>query len=278
MFKTTIKNLFKIPLLENWIVKKTQNKQYGNFYVRLLPPNKAYPKNSWRNAERQGIKYHLDISDYMEYTLYFGIQTEPREKLYNLINDKMTIIDIGTNIGETLLNFAKINQNGINYGFEPVPYLYQRATKNIELNNFKNIILNNVALSDEKGSLFFQIPNNNNSGGISMNKENNGKEVKAITLDDFVNENQISQIDFIKIDVEGFEMNVLKGAKKVLEKFKPTMFIELDDQNLKKQKSSAKEVVTFLIQKNYTIQHAENKQIINENFNFTNTHFDIICE
>lgn len=277
--KNAIKNLFKISILEKWIVKQTQDKPYGNFFVKLLPSNATYPKNSLRIAKRNQITYELDISDYMEYVLYFGIDAEPRNVLNNLIKNDTVILDIGTNIGETLLNFAKINQNGMNYGFEPVPYLYKRAIKNISLNKFLNIRVNNIALSDKEESLFFQMPTNNNSGGIAMSKNTNigSQEVKAIKLDDFLLKNSISKVDFIKIDVEGFEMNVLKGAVETLKTHKPTMFIELDDKNLKKQNSSAKELVVFLINIGYTIKHAQNQMIITENFAFENQHFDITC-
>lgn len=274
-----IRNLFKIPFLEKWILKKTNGKEYNNFFVKLLPNNKSYKKESYRNAERENIKYRLDISDYMEYTLYFGIKAESRATLLSLIKEDMIILDIGTNIGETLLNFAKINTKGINYGFEPVPYLYQRAKHNISLNNFENIILNNIALSDKKEKLFFHIPQNNNSGGIAMSKnaQQGMLEVEAMTLDNFVSNQNIEKIDFIKIDVEGFEMNVLKGGSETLTKMKPQMFIELVDNHLKRQNTSSKEVILFLKNIGYKIHHAQTKEKINENFNFQNTHFDIIC-
>ncbi|TAH30659.1 MAG: FkbM family methyltransferase [Cytophagales bacterium] len=282
-FKTIIlspiRNLFKIPFLEKWILKKTNGKEYTNFFVKLLPSNRTYKKESYRNAERGNIKYRLDISDYMEYTLYFGIEVESRATLLSLIKEDMVILDIGTNIGETLLNFAKINTKGINYGFEPVPYLYQRAKHNIGLNNFDNIILNNIALSDKKEQLFFSIPNNNNSGGIAMSKnaQQGMLEVGAMTLDSFVANQNIDKIHFIKIDVEGFEMNVLKGGSETLTKMKPQMFIELVDNHLKRQNTSSKEVILFLKNIGYEIYHAQTKEKINENFNFQNTHFDIIC-
>ncbi len=274
------RQIFKISFLENWIVQKTQDKPENSFWVKLLPNNKQYETPSLRLATRKGIKFKLDISDYMEYIIYFGVKTEPREILYNLISPKMTILDIGTNIGETLLNFAKINKNGLNYGFEPVPYLHERAKSNISLNNFTNITLNNIAISDKEEKLFFSLPSNNNSGGISMSKylQTGMQEVSAIPLDSFVLQNNILGVDLIKIDVEGFETNVIRGGQETLKKYKPLLFIELSDNLLKKQNSSAKELVTLLISLGYQLNHAENQQVITENYHFENTHFDIICK
>lgn len=278
--KKIIRSLFKIPTLEKWIVAKTQGKDYNNFFVKLLPSNKDYPINTMRKAERGGIWYLLDISDYMEYTLYFGIQAEPRDRLYSLIKTPSIIIDIGTNIGETLLNFAKRNPSGFNYGFEPVPYLFERAKSNIALNNFKNIEVFNIALSDKEEILFFQEASNNNSSGTAMSKQGGDKFqiVQAISLDKFVEQNNLAKIDLIKIDVEGFEMNVLVGGKNSIQKYKPLLFIELDDNNLQKQNSSSKELVNWLKAIGYEIRKADDLQIINEHFHFEHTHFDIICQ
>lgn len=275
-----VRAIFKQKGLEKWLVKKTQGKTYDNFYVKLLPNNNQYTVNSYRVATRDDINFRLDISDYMEYTLYFGIKTEPREILYNLIKDGMVVLDVGTNIGETLLNFAKYNPNGLNYGFEPVPYLFERAKHNISLNQFENITLNNIALSDNEDTLFFQKPSNNNSGGIAMSKQKNdsNQAVKATKLDTFVVKQQIQKIDFIKMDVEGFEMNVLKGAENSIRKFKPLLFIELDNNNLKKGNSSSKDLVSWLEDLNYHITKADTGETINSNYAFENTHFDIICK
>ncbi|MCS7073595.1 MAG: FkbM family methyltransferase [Bacteroidia bacterium] len=277
--KTAIRSIFKVPALERWLVTQTLGKTYDSFWVKLIPFNNHYSPNTIREVERDGIRYRLDISDYMEYTLYFGIQTEPRNQLYSLIQDSMVVFDIGTNIGETLLNFAKRNPTGTNYGFEPVPYLYERASYNISINPFKSIKLHNLALSNTKETLYFSLPNNHNSGGISMSKQKNSdmKEVQAIPLDDFVTENQITKVDFIKIDVEGFELNVLLGAKQTLLSQKPKLFIELSNSNLLRQNHSSKQLVEFLTDLGYTIQHAETNQPITAAFPFENTHFDIYC-
>ncbi len=281
----SIRTIGKIRFVENLLVQLTQDKPLNNFYSKLIPNYYQYQPGTTRIVNRNGIKFNLDISDYMEYIIYYGIQVEPREKLYNLIKNGYTVLDIGANIGETLLNFAKVNQAGKNIGFEPVPYIYDRLKMNIALNNFSNIETNNIALSDKNEMLSFSPPKDQNSGGVRMRKEadkskyNANQEVEAFTLDNFLAKRpDLSKIDFIKMDIEGFEFNVLKGATATLSQQRAILFIEVDDQMLKQQNASASELVKFISEYNYQIENADNGQRLSANSSeLTNCHFDIIC-
>ena len=117
------------------------------------------------------------------------------------------------------------------------------------------------------------------SGLISMNKNKirNSKEVKAITFDSYVEDNDIKKMDFIKIDIEGFELNFLKGAEKSIRKFKPILFMEVDDANLVKQNTSARELIRWLENLNqYEIKDVYGKTIKSSD-NFIGEHFDVVC-
>lgn len=275
-----IREFNKIAIIEKFLTKKTQGKKLNNIWTKFLPPLASYKKGSLRFVIRNGIKYELDISDYIQYIIYFGLDVEPKEILYNSIKDGMYVLDIGTNMGETLLNFARLNPSGKNYGFEPVPFLFEKAKKNIDLNAFRNIYLNNLAISDQKGSLFFELPPNRNFGSINMSLEPtpNSREVKAVTIDDFIEFHQISKVDFIKIDVEGFEYKVLRGAVKSIQKFKPLLFIELIDEYLKKKGSSASQLVQFVSSLGYNVFDADDMSLIKESAGFFKLHIDILCK
>lgn len=88
-----------MPFIEQRLVRLTQNKTPDNFYVKIVPNNYQYPKNTIRNCERGGIRYSLDISDYIQYCIYYGIDFEPRGNLYNLVKNGTTVLDVGTNYG-----------------------------------------------------------------------------------------------------------------------------------------------------------------------------------
>ena len=285
--KTQILNQFreiaKWQPIESFLVERTQNRTLNSLFPKLIPNYYQYPSGTIRQAERNGVNFQLDISDYMEYIIYYGINVEPRDKLYGLVKNGFVVLDIGANIGETLLNFAKINSKGRNIGFEPVPYIYSRLKKNLSLNNFSNIEIENIALSDKNEQLSFSIPKDQNSGGVRMRKEAHksdygaDQEVRAIQLDDFLGEKGINKIDFIKMDVEGFEMNVLKGAENSLRKFLPVLFIEVDDVMLKQQETSAAQLVEFVSTLGYTVINADTDSTVIVGDDLTNCHFDIIC-
>ena len=283
-FKTRILNKLrtfgKLLPVERVLVGLALNKTVGSFFAKAAANNYQYPKNNIRTCERGGIRYSLDISDYMQYCIYFGIEIEPRERLYGLVQNGTTVIDVGTNIGETLLNFAKINTEGRNIGFEPVPHLYEIAKRNIALNEFKNIELVNKGLSSTYEVLSFHDVSENNSGGTFLTRENNSdanRSVEAVRLDEFVKRNGIDNISLIKIDVEGFEMEVLKGASATLHSFKPVLFVEIDNALLARQKTSDAEIFRFLENHDYTIEHARTGEKLDPGHAAKDEHFDIVA-
>lgn len=274
-----LRKVNKIPFLERFLAKKTQGKKLSNFWVKLLPSIYSYKRNNIRKVTRNGINYELDISDYIQYVIYFGLAAEPKKALYDSVKNGMFVFDIGTNMGETLLNFAKINTAGKNFGFEPVPFLFEKANKNLQLNNFQNISLNNIALSNHEETLFFELPPNRNFGSISMSSVKNpqSSEVKAVTFDNFIELNNINKVDFIKIDVEGFESNVLAGAEKTIRRFKPLMFIEVVDSYLKRNNSGASKLVLNVINLGYKIFDAESLKPLDQSMDFEDKWLDILC-
>jgi hypothetical protein len=259
-FFNYFRNWIRIIRLDYLFPPLTNSKGYDNFFVKCLPQNYQYPKYSIRKVKRDEIWYELDLSEYMEWVIYYGLNVENRSDLYCLVKRDMVLFDVGSNIGETLLNFAKLTgDNGKVYGFEPVPYSFNKCSNNILLNRFNNVSVSQIALSNKEETLFFHEANNNNSGGVFMNKNNTpgSYKVEGITLDAYVERIGITHLDLIKVDVEGFETNVLKGAGETCRKFRPNLFVEVDDINLKNQGSSASELIALITSYGYQISKIE---------------------
>jgi len=262
--------------IENILVKLTINKEFGTLVSKLPPNNYQYKKHSIRNVSRNGINYYLDISDLVDWFIYWGFQDVSMKKLYSLIREGDFVVDIGANVGAVTLNAAKlVGDKGRVFSFEPDSQNFSRLTNNLNLNNFKNVVLVNMAIGDKIGTGFIKVINKSNLG---MNKIsiNSGTAISIITLDDFIKREKVNRVDLIKIDTEGYEMHVLKGAIQTLKTFKPKLFIEIDDNNLKEQGASALELIKYLENLGYKLTNAETDKEVNAKQDFSNCHFDMI--
>lgn len=285
MNKTIILNFFRKLLFQNSLAEHllyyfTNGKSLNAFAAKIPPNYYQYPTNSIRKIKRNEINYILDISDYMEWLIYFGIVVEPRKSLYALAKEANVIFDIGANVGETTLNIAKIaGESSLIYSFEPSELCYKKLKANIDLNIFKNIKLHQFGFGEQEQTFYLAPDVENNRGGnrIRVNSEL-PHNIKIKQLDNYVKESDILNIDLIKIDVEGFEFNVLKGAIRTIEKMRPTLFIELNNDNLKQQNTNAKELISFLEQYYSNIYNAESKVKISSKCNLENCHIDIIAK
>ena len=283
--KTKIFNLirlvFKLSIFEKILVKYTIGKKFGSIITKIPPNHYQYSKPTYRKVNRNNINYNLDISDIVDWYIYYGFIENSRQKLLRLIKKGNTIFDIGANVGDVSMNASiRVDVEGKVFAFEPDEINFKRFQSNLLVNNFCNITIINKGMGNISGEYFLSIIDENNLG---MNKivpvANNikGSYIDIITIDEYVKEKNIKNIDLIKIDVEGFEMNVLLGGKNSINRFKPKLFVELDNNNLKEQGFSAKEIISFLENKNYNIVNAETLMQVKVSDDFENCHYDIIC-
>lgn len=141
---------------------------------------------------------------------------------------KYTIVDVGGNIGNHSIFFATQVENSVIYTFEPIPAIYAILRKNIEVNNlFNKVKLYNYACGANEGNASIYHADVQNIGATSITKDSSGT-LKIIKLDDILNNREI---DFIKIDVEGFEYDVLIGAQNILKNYSPVIWIEIFPEN-----------------------------------------------
>lgn len=142
-----------------------------------------------------------------------------------------TVMDLGAFAGKyTLRAAALVGPEGHVYSVEPHPDNYKRTEANIASNGFGNVTLLNRAVSDSNGSIELYTPSNT----VGANIRNEGRylqTVDCVTVDDLVREFRIEKVDHIKIDVEGEEVNVLKGARGVLSEHSPELIAEVDQEH-----------------------------------------------
>ena len=152
----------------------------------------------------------------------------------SLIKKNAVILDIGANIGNHTLFFAKECQASKVYSFEPIIDAYKILTQNIEINNLKNVELINFAVGAEEGYADIIKKFKDNLGGTQLNTSNRQTSIKIITIDSL----NLQKVDFIKIDTEFFEKQVLDGAIQTIERTKPNIWIESTNKYFKEVHST----------------------------------------
>lgn len=278
--KDSFRALFKFSPLEKLVVSYTRNKPYGKGLTKFAPNHYSYTSPAIRKVIRNGVRFQLDISNMVDWNIYFGFYEEAREKLFSLHPNPDLILDIGANIGEIALRFARTFPDSTVHAFEPFPETFRALERNKARNVFPNIHLHLLGLGSKPGKVFFEERTIGNPGmnRVTSSQEKSAIEIEVVTLDSLFKDLSEQTISLIKIDVEGYELEVLKGAAGILQKYHPILFIELDDDNLREQGGSAIELLHFLGTFGYKVRHAESNQVLTENNSFDSCHFDIICD
>jgi FkbM family methyltransferase len=162
-----------------------------------------------------------------------GWESESIKLWIKLCRDAHSIIDIGANTGIYSLIANAINSNATIYSFEPVNRVFKKLKKNIELNNFKiNPI--EMAVSNFTGTAKIYDTQSEHIYSVTVNKNLSEPDIEVsesiintITLDAFIDDFKLKNIDLIKIDVETHEAEVIEGFSKYISIFMPTILIEV---------------------------------------------------
>lgn len=163
------------------------------------------------------------------------------ESIFNFFkdinNEHFNIIDIGAHHGSFSL-YAKYLPNCTFYSFEPFLLNYNLLIDNIKLNEIDNIKTFNIGLSDKIGKDILKVSKYNGLHTLGSNplrfksKSKRNIEINTNTIDNFFHKRNIS-VDYIKIDTEGWEYYILKGAELTIKKNKPVIFIEWNLVNMR---------------------------------------------
>ena len=192
--------------------------------------------------------------------------------LLSLSLEGQTDYDVGGDQGIYTIFFAsKVGVQGRVFTFEPNPQSYRRIVANVELNQFPNVDVRPIGLGAQKGKLTFVFPESEPARGsadagiqaqILQEKNSRIIEIEVNSLDDETSSSGLPQPDLVKIDVEGLEMDVLLGMKETIRKCHPNLFIEVHGADEQSKDDNAKQVVTFLLDAEYSVFHVESKQNI----------------
>jgi FkbM family methyltransferase len=232
---------------------------------------------------KKGIK--VLINDYKiilptGYHKYFPLYYERPNFLFfkKMCKPGMNIIDIGAHVGLYSVYMQKLSGGNV-YGFEPTPSTVSVLKKTIALNKAgSNIEVIEAAVSDITGKARFKIDSQRASVSNSLVEYNRTEkmetsEVEVISIDDFVAKRKI-KIDFIKIDAEGAELSVLRGAQNTLLDQRPVMILALHPEAIAARNETNEMIWHFLKKMNYSILYDE-KKISKREFDDNKELFDV---
>jgi FkbM family methyltransferase len=245
----------------------------------LIPKADEYLQPTIRRVRRRGIRFELDASDYVQWLTFTGEESSQRAVLLGLVKAGDVALDIGTNIGDTLLGLAqKVGPAGQAIGFEANPATLQKCRRNLGLNAFPQARVEGFGLGEVAGSKSFGSAAGGNSGADRFMPGGGGAILVDIApLDDWFAAQALDRLDFIKIDVEGFEHKVLRGAEQCLAQFRPVLFIELCHTNLSEQGDSAAGLVGWLEARGYRLADALTGAPISADEELAAVFTDAIC-
>ena len=212
LYKKVIKLFYGSNLSKYDIVRKTSG------YMK----NQLHPEF----VEIEGNKIYLDEND----SLFLSSSIHHEQTIVNLVKNEIkkgdVVIDIGAHIGYYTVLFAKlVGPKGRVFAFEASPTNFEILKKNVNVNGYQNVTLNNKAVSDKDGKLTLYITGRTSTENFLFKPENfvgsskikDTIEIDSITLDEYFRDFK-GQINFLKMDISGAEPRVIKGMGSILSK------------------------------------------------------------
>lgn len=190
-------------------------------------------------VRRRGIVWQLDLGEGIDFAIYLlgAFEAATQRDYRRLLKPGATVLDIGANIGAHTLPLAKlVGDHGHVFAFEPTAFAFNKLQANIALNptlaariTAEQIALGDAADAPLPGMIAASWPLSTSDerdplhGGRAMSTVG----ARATALDAYVEASGVSRLDFIKLDVDGAECRVLRGAKATLARFRPAIVLEL---------------------------------------------------
>ena len=225
-------------------------------------------KNNCANVCRGGIEWCLDLSEGIDFSIYLlgAFERSTRAALQKLIRPGDTVFDVGANIGAHTLGIARsVGPTGSVYAFEPTDVAFARLKRNLALNpelklrtRAHEILLAEEVTAPLEPEIYASWPL---KAEDSVHPKHRGRLATTLhasvdTLDRFVQREAIDRLDLIKIDVDGHEYPVLKGALKTLARFRPVLVMEISPYVHNEQKHGFGVLVGLLRDAGYLLQDA----------------------
>lgn len=233
------------------ISRKSMMARLLRFPLRLIPPKMVVPILQGR---LKGKKWIVGSGNH---GCWIGSYEYEKQTVFSrIIEEGGVLYDIGAHVGfYTLLASEIVGPKGKVFAFEPLPKNINYLKEHLRLNHCKNVTVVEAAVAGRSGMAFFENGANSYMGRLSAQSR---LEVRMISLDDLVARGEILPPDYVKIDVEGAELQVLYGGKLLIAKYHPTIFLATHGIEVHRR------CCVFLKEAGYHLQSLKEKQRIDE--------------
>ena len=219
----------------------------------------------WMGGERAvaspwpGVRFETDLTDRIQRQMWAGVyEPHVRECFDAILEPGAVYFDVGAHIGfHAVFAAHRVGPEGRVFAFEADPRVYERLARN--LSQFRWAQATNSAVWDTTGSLTFERSSTKNESGwgtVSAVRDFGKGEhvvVPSVSLDDSCRDLHLERWDAMKLDAEGSELAVLRGAQSSLEKFRPYLIMEINSVLLEQGGGSATGVADFLLERGYSL-------------------------
>jgi|GEM_PF-1972554 FkbM family methyltransferase len=254
-----------IRKLYDWIPKRTQNILGKSEILRPMRNLILRPQGVFREIsvwiERSYLEYPVSFKFYASLKVASkakksGIENTLLRNAITLVkkhkgpSNKAVIFDVGANFGYLSLVWAKsIAQNGRIIAFEPNLNVHNSFKNSIRANNLNSIIeLQNFAVGKKEGNIQLFLSSTTSNILRSNIQDEHSTSIEMVSLDAFTKGNGIEHCDLVKIDVDGIELDILRGATHLIKKCKPIFIVETNGD---------KRILDFFYQYEYQILDME---------------------
>lgn len=230
-----IRSIFSFIWHQSWINPKYKKAVYKKLCEYGDAPNAPFSKDFY------GLRYEGNLNNNIEFSIFYYEGFEKpllfflRDTIQCLAREsgqaQLQFFDIGANIGQHSLFMS--NHASQVHSFEPYDGVSKKLEHHIRLNQIGNIELHPLGLSNKTEQLDFFAPTGRNQGIGSFDASTVSKgntrlgKLGLVKGDEYLQAKQLQNIDLLKIDVEGFEKNVLEGLEKTLKLARPIMVVEV---------------------------------------------------
>ncbi len=206
-----------------------------------------------------GVRFETDLTDRIQRQMWAGVYEPHVRECFDVILEPGAVyFDVGAHIGfHAVFAAHRVGPEGRVFAFEADPRVYERLARN--LSQFRWAQAVNSAVWDRTGSLTFERSSTKNESGwgtVSAVRDfGKGEhlEVPSVALDDWCRDLHLARWDAMKLDAEGSELAVLRGAQTSLEKFRPSLIMEINAVLLEQGGVSASGVADFLLERGYCL-------------------------